>query len=207
MAIAALVGALMPPSMLAQDPGAREASAPPVGSATRTDVPPVIDGTLDEAVWANATVITDFVQHEPLEGQPATERTEIRILYDDDAVYVGARLLDGDPSRILLGENRRDANLRDADALLLLLDTFRDRQNAYVFGTTPAGIEYDGQVTKDGQGGLSTSQRVQTGPGAGGGFNLNWDGSWEVATSIDAASPPYKLNCNVESPPSLNCPR
>ena len=183
--VAALLLGLIPICLQAQDLTADGARTGPVGSAARTEVAPVIDGRLDESVWANATVITDFVQHEPLEGQAATERTEIRVLFDGDAVYVGARLLDRQPSGILLGENRRDANLRDADALLLVFDTFRDRQNAYVFGTTPVGIEYDGQVTKDGQGGLSTSRRVQTGPGAGGGFNLNWDGSWEVATSID----------------------
>jgi hypothetical protein len=130
-------------------------------------------------------MIDGFLQHEPLEGQPPSERTEIRILYDRSAVYIGARMFDSDPAGILLGENRRDANLKDADALLIVLDTFYDRQNAYVFGTTPVGIEYDGQVTKDGQGGLSSDRRMQSGAGAGGGFNLNWDGSWEVATSMD----------------------
>jgi hypothetical protein len=157
----------------------------PVAHAVATSVPPVVDGRLDDAAWDAARAIEQFVQHEPYEGQSPTERTEIRILYDRAAVYIGARMHDRDPSGILLGENRRDANLQDADALLIVLDTFRDRQNAYVFGTTPVGIEYDGQVTKDGQGGLSTPRRAQTGPGAGGGFNLNWDGSWEVATSVD----------------------
>ncbi len=153
--------------------------------AARTDAAPAIDGTLDEAVWVGAPVISDFFQHEPQEGAPATERTEVRILFDRDAIYVGARMLDATPSGILFGEKRRDADLQDADALLLVFDTYRDRQNAYVFGTTPSGIEYDGQVTKDGQGGLTVSRRFQTGPGTGAGFNLNWDGSWEVATSID----------------------
>ena len=130
-------------------------------------------------------MITGFVQHEPFEGRPATERTEIRILFDADAIYVGAWMFDRDPAGIRTGENRRDANVRDADALMIVLDTFLDRQNAYVFGTTPVGIEYDGQVIKDGGGGISTSRRSQSGAGASGGFNLNWDGSWEVATSTD----------------------
>jgi hypothetical protein len=141
---------------------------------------------LNEPVWDDAHVISEFLQHEPVEGRPPTEFTEIRILYDETAIYVGARLLDSDPGAIRFGENRRDAGLQNADALLLVFDTFHDRQNAYVFGTTAAGIEYDGQVTKDGQGGLSSAmRREQTGVGSSAGFNLNWDGSWDVATSID----------------------
>ncbi len=165
--------------------GDGHASAAPTAQAVRVDTPPVIDGRIDDEAWASAHTIHEFVQHEPLEGQPPNERTEIHIIFDGSALYVGARMLDSDPSGILLGENRRDAEPRDADALLIVLDTFRDRQNAFVFGTTPAGIEYDGQVTKDGQGGLSAGLRAQAGAGVGGGFNLNWDGSWEVATSID----------------------
>jgi hypothetical protein len=157
----------------------------PVARSVPTDAAPTIDGRLDDETWPVAPVISDFVQHEPFEGRPATERTEIRILYDENAIYVGAWMFDRNVGGILTGENRRDANLRDADALLLVFDTFLDRQNAYVFGTTPVGIEYDGQVTKDGEGGLTTFSRMQTGAGAGGGFNLNWDGSWEVATSSD----------------------
>jgi hypothetical protein len=158
----------------------------PIANAVRTDVAPDVDGQLNEPLWNSAPVIVGFVQHEPLEGQPPTEHTEIRIVYDATAVYVGARMLDSDPRAIRFGENRRDAGLQNADALLLVLDTFHDRQNAYVFGTTAAGIEYDGQVTKDGQGGLSQGvRRIQAGAGAGGGFNLNWDGSWDVATFID----------------------
>jgi hypothetical protein len=106
----------------------------------------------------------------------------VRIVFDDEALYVGARLFDQDPRGILVGENRRDASLNETDAFLILLDTYRDGQNGFVFGTTPAGIEYDGQVTREGQGG-ATGQRMQR--GSGGGFNLNWDGTWTVATHRD----------------------
>ncbi len=160
-------------------------AAGPVAHAVRADSAPSIDGRLNEDSWTAAPTLQDFVQHEPLEGAPPNERTEIRFLYDEDALYIGARLYDSDAAAIRLGENRRDANLQDADAILIVLDTYVDRQNAFVFGTTPVGIEYDGQVTKDGQGGLTTARRQQGGAGSGGGFNLNWDGSWEVATSID----------------------
>ena len=146
--------------------------------------PPVIDGIPDEDAWQAAAVISDFVQNEPFEGRAATERTEVRILYDDDAVYVAAWMFDADPSAIVLGETRRDADLSDTDALLIVLDTYLDRQNGFVFGTTPAGIEYDGQVIKEGQGGFGGGGPRQQ-RGSGGGFNVNWDGSWDVATFRD----------------------
>ncbi len=168
---------------LASQTATSELAKTPSARAIRTARPPTMDGRLDEPEWKLAPVISGFVQHEPFEGRAPTERTEILILYDDNAVYIAGRMFDSDPSRIVVGETRRDANIRDTDALLLVLDTYRDRQNAFVFGTTPAGIEYDGQVTKEGQGGLPTSRRTQS--GSGGGFNLNWDGSFEVATSVD----------------------
>jgi len=166
------------PMQAAGDPSTR------VVQAARTATPPVIDGRLDDAAWAAARPMGDFVQREPVEGRAASERTEVRVLFDNDAIYVGARLYDADPSSIVVGERRRDASLQDTDAFLMILDTYRDRQNGFVFGTSPLGIEYDGQVANEGSGGGGAMARQQT--GAGGGFNLNWDGSWTVATSVDA---------------------
>ena len=129
------------------------------------------------------------MQREPTEGRPVSERTEVRVTYDQEALYVGAWLFDRDPSAVVLGRTLRDASLSDSDAFVLVLDTYLDRQNAFVFGTTPAGIEYDGQVTNEGQGGGGGGRPGGGGGrqqrGSGGGFNLNWDGSWEVATSSD----------------------
>ena len=82
-----------------------------------------------------------------------SQRTEIRLVHDESALYVGAWMFVDDPSTIVVGETRRDASLDDTDAFLMVIDTYLDRQNGFVFGTTPAGIEYDGQVTRDGQGG------------------------------------------------------
>lgn len=152
--------------------------------ATRAEGPIVIDGRLDEAVWSSAPALGVFTQREPVEGQPVSERTEVRILFDDAALYVGGWLYDRRATEIVPGENRRDADIEDTDALILLLDTFRDRQNAFVFATTPAGIEYDGQVTREGEGSAGAGVRQQA--GSGGGFNKNWDGSWAVATTRDA---------------------
>lgn len=144
---------------------------------------PIIDGRPTEGLWSTAQVLGQFVQSEPMEGTPVSERTEVRILYDDEALYIGAWLYDRDPSAIVFGETRRDASLQNTDAFLFVLDTYRDGQNGFVFGTTPAGIEYDGQVSNEGQGGGLGGTRQQSGTGAG--FNLNWDGSWQVATSQD----------------------
>ncbi|MGI9179446.1 MAG: DUF5916 domain-containing protein [Longimicrobiaceae bacterium] len=185
---------LLPLSLAAQTPAqpAAEAAPPvtgpagrPIASAAHASDAPRIDGRLDEEVWQSAPVLSDFAQREPFEGRPASERTEVRILYDDAALYIGAWLYDREPSGIVVGETRRDADLSDSDALLIILDTYLDRQNGFVFGTTPAGIEYDGQVTKEGQGGIGLQTRQQA--SSGGGFNKNWDGSWQVATSRDAA--------------------
>ncbi len=154
----------------------------PVAQGVRVERPPRLDGRLDEAVWELATPIARFVQREPFEGRSVSEVTEVRILHDDQALYIGAWLFDRDPSAIVLGEARRDVDLQDMDAFLVVLDTYLDHQNGFVFGTTPAGIEFDGQVTKEGEGGF-TGTRQQA--GSGGGLNLNWDGSWDVAASVD----------------------
>jgi hypothetical protein len=145
---------------------------------------PVVDGRLDDAAWASAEPLAGFVQREPTEGRPVSERTEVRVVFDEEALYVGAWMYDRDPDGIVFGETRRDASLRNNDAFQVIFDTYLDRQNGFVFGTTPAGIQYDGQVVNEGQGGGTTGGRQQR--GSGGGFNLNWDGSWEVRTSRNA---------------------
>ncbi len=145
---------------------------------------PIIDGRLGDPAWGEASVVSGFVQREPLEGQPVSQRTEVRVAFDESALYVAAWLYDDDPEGIVFGQTRRDASLNDSDAFSFVLDTYLDRQNGYVFATTPAGIEYDGQVANEGQGGGGGGGRLQR--GSAGGFNLNWDASWEVATSTDA---------------------
>lgn len=172
--------------------GASDSTDPtPVSAvASRVTEAPVIDGRLDDALWAGLPVMSRFIQREPSDGNPATEPTEVRLGYDDEALYVGVWAFDSQPGGIVSGEAIRDYEVTDADAVLLVFDTYRDQQNGFVFGTTPAGIEYDGQVANQGSGGGfflggggNSQQRFQA--GAGGGFNKNWDGSWEVASSRD----------------------
>lgn len=168
----------------------RQATERPSASATRAAEAPVIDGRPDEAAWESVPRLDGFVQRTPRDGEPATHPTEARVLYDAEALYIAVWAYDDQPSAIVPGESIRDYDLEQSDAVLLILDTFQDEKNGFVFGTNPAGIEYDGQIVnqgegagRPGQGGLGR-QRMQI--GSGGGFNLNWDGSWTVATSRDA---------------------
>ena len=96
--------------------GSGAANGRPVATALRIAEPPTIDGFLDEEIWQRATPLMDFVQAEPLEGQPASEKTEVRVLYDNLAIFVGVRLHDTDPSQIVTTEARRDSGLGDQDS-------------------------------------------------------------------------------------------
>ncbi|HET9387580.1 MAG TPA: carbohydrate binding family 9 domain-containing protein, partial [Gemmatimonadales bacterium] len=127
---------------------------------------PMIDGILNESTWLKAPVLSGFTQAEPFEGQPSSEATEIRILYDNDAIYVGVTLHDSDPSQIVTTDTRRDANLNEMDSFQIIFDTFRDQQNGFVFGTNAQGVQYDAQVRDQGR------------------ASNTWDGSWDVRTNV-----------------------
>jgi len=162
--------------------------------AVRIDTPPVLDGLVTELFWNQIDPATGFIQQEPDSGIPATEQTEVRVAFDDNNLYLGIVCLDSQPGNIVVTQNRRDATLTDTDSIVVLLDTFNDDQNAFLFGTSPTGIEYDGQVSKAGQGrgGVGTPARAGGQGGTGGGsqrggasaFNLNWDGVWKVRSQI-----------------------
>ena len=166
--------------IVAQAPG-KVVTAQPVVQA------PMIDGdVLSDPAWASVTPVSGFVQNAPNEGQPATERTEVRVVFTDDTVYFGIVCYDGDPSAIIVSDSRRDSSMNNADSFQIVLDTFSDQQNGFVFGTTPAGQEYDGQVMNEG-GSLRSYGSAGRGGfsrGSGGGFNLNWDGAWQVRTAV-----------------------
>src|ERR1043166_2182338 len=160
----------------------------PTATAHAVVTPPVVDGRLPEPAWLEATPVTGFVQRELHEGAPVTERTEVRILTDGRALYVGAWLYDTDPAAIVPGEQVRDGDISKSDYFGILLDTYHDRQNGFVFTTTPAAIEYDAQVVNEGEGGgIQLPGQTRAMAGSLGGFNLNWDGTWTVATSVDSA--------------------
>ncbi len=190
IAIAFLAGMALATPVLGQSVGPGGAATPsavtaPSGRAVRAARAPVVDGRLDDPAWADAPVLGGFVQHEPMEGRPATEPTEVRFLFDGEALYVGAWMFDSDPAGIVVGEARRDVDLSNLDSFLLVFDTYRDGQNAFVFGTSPAGVEFDGQVTREGEGGFGGNINTRQTRGSGGGLNINWDGDWTVRTSRD----------------------
>ncbi len=179
-----------------------------IAQASRTAEAPLIDGLVEGNEWADAEIITGFIQAEPYEGEPATEKTEVRILYDDRAVYIGVICHDTDPSGIVVTDERRDSSLDDTDAFQIIFDTYLDRQNGFLFATNPAGMEYDGQVTREGEGGgRGGGGRRRAQSGAGGGFNLNWDASWTVQSrtgeygwSAEFAIPLRSLRYGAETP-------
>ncbi len=156
----------------------------PEAEAVRLDTVPVVDGdVLGDPGWRAAAALESFWQIAPTVGAAASERTEVRVGYTADTLYIGVVCYDSDPSGIVVNESRRDSPLDDSDSFRLILDTYRDRQNGFVFGTNPSGLEYDGQVTNEGQGGSQVMGGQQI--GSGGGFNLNWDGAWEVRTRVN----------------------
>ena len=159
-----------------------------IANALSVENAPTLDGdVLGDPVWAVAVPVSGFSQSAPDEGQPATERTEVRVVFTGDTIFFGVVCYDQDPSSIIVSDSRRDSSMNDADSFQMILDTFSDQQNGFVFGTTPAGQEYDGQVINEGagRGGLfGGGGGGGFSRGSGGGFNLNWDGAWQVRTEI-----------------------
>jgi hypothetical protein len=145
--------------------------------AVMADTPPTLDGRLDDAAWRRATVIDAFVQQEPNEGAPATERTEVRMLYDQQSLYIGVRAYDSDPDGVSATEMRRDSErVLEEDNFQIILDTFKDSRSAYMFVTNPLGAQLDQQVFNEGEGGIR-------GFGNSSNINRDWDGVWHVAAT------------------------
>src|SRR5437764_560600 len=100
---------------------------------------------------------------------------------------VGGGRIAREPGGVIAGDKLRDVSLDQADYFALILDTFHDHQNGFMFATTPAGVEYDAQISREGEGGgISVTGQTRAVSEAVGGFNLSWDGSWTVATSVDS---------------------
>ncbi len=138
---------------------------PPV-HASRTPTPVRIDGRLDDVAWQQATVVTGFIQRFPDEGQPARQQTELRLAYDDDAIYVGARLHDSEPARIIRRLTRRDV-VADADRFSIFFDPHHDHLTGVEFRVTAAGVQKDAVIYND-------VYQDDT-----------WDAVWESAVSRD----------------------
>ncbi len=177
--ILALLVGLATRGAAAPAPVANPPAEPPQAEARRVaEAVPVVDGNVrDDPAWSGIEPLTEFWQTAPDAGFPASQPTEVRILYTETMLYFGVICFDDDPSGIVVSQSRRDSPLDDTDSFQIILDTYLDRQYGFVFGTNPTGLEYDGQVTNEGEGGR--------GPGRGqgsslGGFNPNWNGIWTV---------------------------
>ena len=182
----ALGAAVVASPALAQD---QQLQNPPDGGAAVVvlEAEPVLpemaislDGRVDEASWGRAVPITDFTQQEPVEGGVPSQRTEVRVLFDEDNIYISAILYD-DPEGILAYQMQRDAPLMTDDRFMWILDTFNDGRTGYFFEINPNGLMGDGLITGSGGGG---GGRGGGGGGwGGGGMNKAWDGIWEARTS------------------------
>jgi hypothetical protein len=161
------------------EPGSQDVDARserPVLRAVKIDKAPKIDGVLDEPAWETVPKVDRFTQQEPRIGEPATERTEVGVAYDSRHIYISVHAYDSDPSAIVATEMRRDSDrLMDEDNFQVLLDTFHDLRNGYVFVTTPLGAKLEEQIADEGEGG---------GRGTNSNINRNWDGVWEAAARV-----------------------
>jgi len=127
-----------------------------------------LDGRLDESFWSNITGIEDFLMQEPIEGGEPTEKTVIKVAYDEKFLYIGAVLYDSNPEGIKSFKMRKDSPLNTDDRFMLILDTYLDGRNAYFFEINPKGLMGDGLLTI----------------GQGLSLNKNWDGIWRPWTHI-----------------------
>ena len=155
-----------------------DSSAPrPVAQAIELTTTPIVDGNvLDDPAWRGAEPMTDFWQIQPDAGQPATQKTAIYFGYTATAIHIGIVAFDDEPLEIISTDTRRDSSLNDTDSVKIMIDGLLDRQNGYIFGTNPSGVEYDGQINREGAG--------QFVFGGEGGFNLNWDAPWTVRSEV-----------------------
>jgi len=128
-----------------------------------------IDGRLDEPAWSQAEAARDFRQESPSEGASASEKTEVRVLYDSKNIYIGIRAFDSEPSKINARDLVRDSTFDTDDRVEIILDTHHDQRNSFRFAVNPLGTQQDALITDEGKD-----------------INLSWDGSWISSGRIDA---------------------
>ncbi|MEQ1832247.1 MAG: DUF5916 domain-containing protein [Candidatus Eisenbacteria bacterium] len=146
---------------------ARAADEQPPVRAVRTDRPVIIDGQLDEDIWKHEHAVTNLLQQDPDQGGAPRQRSEVRLAYDDDALYVGARLYDSAPDSLRVRLSRRD-NDAGSDMFALMVDPFHDKRTGYYFMVSAAGTLMDGVLLNDGW------------------DDDSWDGVWQARSKRDA---------------------
>jgi len=176
LVLASAVSLLLPPPAAAQDGhgaalntrGSGHALPAPLGTAAARAGAVTLDGRLDEAAWAAAPALEGFRQLQPHEGEPATQRTEVRFLYDADALYIGARMYDTEGAAGVRTRLARRDNIPDADYVQVIFDTFHDHLGRVSFMVNPSGVKSDAY-----------------GPN-GAGLDNSWDAVWDVVTRVDS---------------------
>jgi len=157
------------------DPGA---TAPPAhllsarqweAHALAVTTPPVVDGVLNDEVWSQAKPFDNFTQVDPVEGATPSQRTQVRIVYDADNLYIGVRSFDDHPELIVGKELRRDAGLNSDDRISISIDSFGTSRDGFFFQLSVTGARRDGLV--------ENNRRIR----------IEWDGIWWGKTSIDDA--------------------
>lgn len=144
-----------------------QVSHPNITKANYTTEDITVDGFLNESAWETADAITDFTQRELHEGEKPTEKTRVRLLYNDDNLYVGVWCYDSNPNEIIASGLERDFSYWLDDNFEIILDTYLDKRNGYLFITNPNGARFDALVTDEGNG-----------------INTNWNGIWDVRSTI-----------------------
>ncbi|MEY4636953.1 MAG: hypothetical protein RJA55_2751 [Acidobacteriota bacterium] len=139
----------------------------PAAQALKVTAPPKLDGRLDDPIWQRAAIISGFKQREPEEGRDASEPTAVRIAYDQSHLYIGAVLDDRVPAEIRASELRRDNTLDSDDTFSVLLDTYHDHRNAFVFRVNPRGTRFDALVRNE--------SRF---------YYADWDEQWTAAATL-----------------------
>ena len=135
--------------------------------ATQITTAPSINGILDDAVWQSGSWVDDFTQNEPYNGRPASQRTEFKILFDEDNIYVAIKSYDTSPDSIVNRLTRRDE--ADGDMVAIIVDSFHDLRTGFLFGVSSSGVKYDQMMTNDGQN-----------------TDSSWDPNWWVKTSVNS---------------------
>lgn len=157
---------ILPPVLIAQtDSGQKEVGAYRLEHSDDF----TFDGSVTEEFWNRVPVATNFRQQVPDEGAPASEKTEVRIAYDDEYLYMGVILYDSDPSGIKASQKRRDVRIVADERFTWFFDTFNDNRTAYFMEVNPNALRTDGLITT----------------GQGQGINLNWDGIWDAKAEIN----------------------
>src|SRR6266513_1275897 len=156
------------PARPSPTPLSQDSKVPRRVHTIRTTDPIKIDGIIDETGWSLVPPATDFRQQQPNEGAPASERTEVRVLFDDKNIYFGIRAFDSDAKHINARELVRDADFSNDDTIAIVLDTYHDRRNAFRFIVNPLGTQQDALITDEGRD-----------------INVTWNGSWISAGRID----------------------